>query len=247
MQLLEAYLLQGTTAVALATKVLHSFKEAIQDTATRIVRSMVLSKSGMSESLASSSLEVAYADLCKALPRELLRPCMNKLMEVMFDALHSYHFMQHWHEAAAAATQAAAGAASSSSSRDTGGEGNPGAEQEEQQQQVQLATQQLLAGVCTALMKNRETVWEIAAVTIRDLLRVPGACKAEDFLQVGTRCALSSKPNSMMLSWSSSSSLSLYLMLQRTHVQLLGALFIIAQQRTGKQQMHQLLGPHWAL
>jgi hypothetical protein len=185
LQLLEAYLLQGTTAAALATKVLNSFREAIHDTANRIVRSMVLSKAGMSESLANSSLEVGYVDLCKALPRELLRPCMNKLMEVMFDALHSYHFMQHWHEAAAAATQAAAGAVSSDNGENSRDCNLEASSERDQQQQVQLATQQLLAGVCTALTGNRESLWEIAACAVRDLLRAPGACKAEDFLQVG--------------------------------------------------------------
>ncbi len=52
----------------------------------------------MVEKLASGgSLDGGYVELCHALPQNLLRPCMVKQMQVLFDLLASYHVMAKWH------------------------------------------------------------------------------------------------------------------------------------------------------
>ncbi len=40
---------------------------------------------------------MGYAELCRSLPVDLLRPCLLRLLEVLFDVLASYHVMAHWH------------------------------------------------------------------------------------------------------------------------------------------------------
>ncbi len=51
----------------------------------------------MVEKMALGSLEGTYAELCLSLPVDLLRPCLSKQMEVLFDILASYHVMAQWH------------------------------------------------------------------------------------------------------------------------------------------------------
>ena len=46
---------------------------------------------------AGGSLEGNYASLCSSLPAELIRPCLAKQMQVLFDILASYHVMARWH------------------------------------------------------------------------------------------------------------------------------------------------------
>jgi hypothetical protein len=188
-QLLEAYLLQGITGAALAAKVRSSFQDSLKDTASRMVRALLLSKAAaMSVSAASASREASYADLCAALPKDLVKTCLQRLMDVAFELLHSYHFMQQWHAAAVAkaqaASEAAAAAASSSSDEQQQAPGGGAAPQQQQLTQVQEATRLLLEAVLQELQQGRLALWEVAAGVVLELLRVPGACQGPDFLQV---------------------------------------------------------------
>jgi hypothetical protein len=177
-QLLEAYLLQGITGAALAAKVRSSFQDSLKDTASRMVRALLLSKAAaMSVSAASASREASYADLCAALPKDLVKTCLQRLMDVSFELLSSYNFMQQWHAAAVAKAQAASEAAAAAAS--SGGE-----QQQQQLTQVQEATRLLLEAVLQELQQGRLALWEVAAGVVLELLRVPGACQGPDFLQV---------------------------------------------------------------
>ena len=45
----------------------------------------------------SSSLNASYAELCQSLPVDLLRPCLLRQLEVVYDILASYYVMERWH------------------------------------------------------------------------------------------------------------------------------------------------------
>ena len=47
---------------------------------------------------AGSVLNGTYVELCQSLPVDLLRPCLIRQMEVIFDILASYYVMAQWHK-----------------------------------------------------------------------------------------------------------------------------------------------------
>ena len=47
---------------------------------------------------AGSVLNGTYVELCQSLPVDLLRPCLHRQMEVIFDILASYYVMTQWHK-----------------------------------------------------------------------------------------------------------------------------------------------------
>lgn len=45
----------------------------------------------------TSALQLGYRDLLRAMTPDLLRPCLLRLLEGVFDVLVSYHVMAQWH------------------------------------------------------------------------------------------------------------------------------------------------------
>jgi hypothetical protein len=64
----------------------------------QVVRSLLLTRPKIAESLANSGLESSFGEMCRNLPLDLLRPCLLKLFEILFDLLSSYYIMMRWHE-----------------------------------------------------------------------------------------------------------------------------------------------------
>ena len=54
----------------------------------------------MMEEIASggAGLNGTYSELCQSLPVDLLRPCLIRQMEVIYDILASYYVMAQWHK-----------------------------------------------------------------------------------------------------------------------------------------------------
>lgn len=187
-KVLEGYMLQGLAAEALSQKVLGCFKEALHDHSMRVVRSLVLSKSRLADALGSSSLEGSYGELCRSLPVDLLRPCLVKLMEVLFELLGSYYAMMTWHVEGCARQESllvkrevtdteAADASSAAPESD-----------DAQLSAMEQATRSYLGAVANMLTHSRGEIWELAGRRVHDLLRSPNLFKAEDFLQVVEWC-----------------------------------------------------------
>ncbi len=174
-QLLEGYLLQSTPGPALAAKVLAAFRESMRDSALRLVRSsVVITKPKLADALASSSLEGSYGELCRELPPDLVAPTLQKIMEVVFEMLKSYHYMAAWH-AAAVAANASAKEGGAGSDDVAGGDGAGG-------QQMREASAQLLEAVNEQLQIGRVQVWEAAGAAVRDLLACPNlALRSDDY------------------------------------------------------------------
>ncbi|KXZ47615.1 hypothetical protein GPECTOR_34g774 [Gonium pectorale] len=175
-KILEGYLLQGIDGRALAEKVVQCFKDAIHDVTTRVVRSLLLTKPKLADKLASSSassLQLGYAELLRALPVDLLRPCLARILEASFDILASYHVMAHWHVLAVAKQGQMAAAA----------EGL-----DEESRRAQAATASFLTAVSDILKVSRSEVLDAAARRLRDVLTLDNLFKGEDFLQVVDWC-----------------------------------------------------------
>lgn len=191
MQLLQGYLLQELSGSSLAAKVLTSFKESIHDAAMRIVRSLVLTKPQFADKLASSSLNSTYADMCKELPVDLLRPCLVKLMEVLFEVLSSYHAMMRWHQAAVLQQQEtaaeAAGLQQPHHAHASSADRHDVPSDQHEVGQMQAACRNLIQVVSEVLSRSRSDVFDVAASKVKDLLNVPNICKGEDFCQVRVR------------------------------------------------------------
>ena len=47
---------------------------------------------------AGDSSSLTYSELCQSLPVDLLRPCLLRQMEVVYDILASYYVMERWHK-----------------------------------------------------------------------------------------------------------------------------------------------------
>lgn len=201
-QLLEAYLLQGVSGAELAIKITTCFKECITDTATRLVRSMVLAKAALSadstekpyavgtgstisRTSCSGLDEYSYEDLCKQLSPDAMQLCLSKLLEITFELLCSYHLMARWHEAgieqqkqaaeaAAAAVKAAAQhrGDSDTGSRSSAGSTSLGGADERQQQQQVLPSQEQLDQVQAATKGMLEAVAQQLAACRLEVLQL---------------------------------------------------------------------------
>ncbi|GFR44590.1 hypothetical protein Agub_g5868 [Astrephomene gubernaculifera] len=179
-KILEGYLLQGIPPRSLGDKVLQCFKEAIHDATTRVVRSLLLTKPKLADRLASgsassssSALQLGYPELLRALPPDLLRPCLLRLLEVLFDTLASYHAMAHWH---GLALQRQAQVAEQAEGLD------------DEARRAQAATTSFLAAVYDMMRVSRPEVLEVGARRIRELLLLDSLFKGEDFMQVVDWC-----------------------------------------------------------
>ncbi|KAG2485571.1 hypothetical protein HYH03_015735 [Edaphochlamys debaryana] len=175
-KILEGYLLQGIDGKALAEKVLQCFRDAIHDVTTRVVRSLLLTKPKLADKLAahsSSALALGYGELLRAMPTDLLRPCLLRIMEVVFDILASYHVMAYWHSLAVAKQGQLQAAAQGL---------------DDEARRAQAATASFLTAVNEMLRASRGEVLETATKRIRELLLQDTLFKGEDFLQVVDWC-----------------------------------------------------------
>ncbi|KAG2448902.1 hypothetical protein HYH02_006250 [Chlamydomonas schloesseri] len=175
-KILEGYLLQGIDGKALSDKVLQCFKDAIHDVTTRVVRSLLLTKPKLADRLASggaAAMALGYGELLRALPTDLLRPCLMRILEVVFDILASYHVMAHWHVLAVAKQGQMEAAAQG---------------MDEEARRAQAATASFLTSVNDMLKTSRGEVLEVAARRVRDLLGLDSLFKGEDFLQAVDWC-----------------------------------------------------------
>ncbi|KAG2432824.1 hypothetical protein HXX76_008558 [Chlamydomonas incerta] len=175
-KILEGYLLQGIDGKALADKVLQCFKDAIHDVTTRVVRSLLLTKPKLADRLAAggaAAMALGYGELLRALPTDLLRPCLMRILEVVFDILASYHVMAHWHVLAVAKQGQMEAAAQG---------------MDEESRRAQAATASFLTSVSDMLKVSRGEVLEVAAKRVRDLLGLDSLFKGEDFLQAVDWC-----------------------------------------------------------
>lgn len=175
-RILEGYLVQGVSGNDLAGKVLSCFKDSIHDVCVRVVRSLLLTKPRLLETLMNSSLETSYGELCRNLPVDLLRPCLLQLLDVLFDVLASYHIMTRWHLLAVQSK----------------GSHEPDSPTEllveDEMTQVERITRNFLLSVHDMLLNSREEVWEAAARHIKELFDISGLFKGEDFLQLVEWC-----------------------------------------------------------
>ncbi|PNW77589.1 hypothetical protein CHLRE_10g443350v5 [Chlamydomonas reinhardtii] len=175
-KILEGYLLQGIDGKALADKVLQCFTDAIHDVTTRVVRSLLLTKPKLADKLAAggaAAMALGYGELLRALPTDLLRPCLMRILEVVFDILASYHVMAHWHVMAVAKQGQMEAAAQGMN---------------EEARRAQAATASFLTSVNDMLKASRVEVLEVAARRVRDLLGLDNLFKGEDFLQAVDWC-----------------------------------------------------------
>ncbi|EFJ46296.1 hypothetical protein VOLCADRAFT_93432 [Volvox carteri f. nagariensis] len=177
-KLLEGYLLQGIDGKALAEKVLQCFKDSIHDVTTRIVRSLLLTKPKLADRLAAgasatSALQLGYSEMLRAMPPDLLRPCLLRLLETVFDVLSSYHVMAQWHGLAVQKESQMAAAAQGMNEED---------------RRAQTTTAAFLAAVNDVLKVSRAEVLDTAGRRIKDMLAMDTLFKGEDFLQVVDWC-----------------------------------------------------------
>lgn len=80
-------------SASLADKVLAAFLANVSDFATRIVRTMALTKPALAEKLTRPGAEAAnggFEALAKLLPADLVRPCLTQLLAALWDILASY-------------------------------------------------------------------------------------------------------------------------------------------------------------
>ncbi|GIL58297.1 hypothetical protein Vafri_13375 [Volvox africanus] len=177
-KLLEGYLLQGIDSKALADKVLQCFKDSIYDVTTRVVRSLLLTKPKLADRLAAgasatSALQLGYSEMLRAMPPDLLRPCLLRLLETVFDVLASYHVMSQWHVLAVQKESQMAAAAQGMEAED---------------RRAQTATAAFLSAVNDVLKVSRAEVLDTAGRRMKDLLAMDNLFKGEDFLQVVEWC-----------------------------------------------------------
>lgn len=210
LQLLEAYLLQGLPGPALCGKVLACFKDSINDAAMRLMRSMVLGKAAFSgdgsssPSSSGSSARSSYSglgdctteELCKLLEGKMVQSCLNKLLEILYELLCSYHYMEQWHKAgldqqhkaAAVASIKRSSADSSSGDKDAGSDSSaePATPSQAQLEQVQAATQSLLEAVAAGLADSRAAILDVAGARVKELLSAASKCKNDDYIKVSS-------------------------------------------------------------
>lgn len=147
--------------------------------------------------------ECSFAELCRRVPPDMLAAVMSKMLEAAFDLLVSYSSMEAWQEAglaqhsqaAAAAAAAAALAAAHSLNPSQDGAGNCVPEagstcetltapSKQQLDHVQAATKGMLSAVHAALVSNKVSIAELAAVHLKDLMVGAGGCAGADFYKV---------------------------------------------------------------
>lgn len=191
-KVLEGYMLQGATSQQLSEKVISCFKEQIHQQAMKVLRSVMLTKPRLVEVLSASSLEGSFAELCKSLPVDLLRPCLLRLMDVLFDIIQSYQLMSMWHEAGLKqaylleAKEKPEQASSEPRPDEAGPEAQSGTSPDHggAVTEMEKVMKEYLQSVCTALDACKSEVWEFAGRKVRELLASPRYFKGEDFLQV---------------------------------------------------------------
>lgn len=76
----------------LAEKILNAFNDALIINSTKVVRSIIVTKSNEAEKLLDVRGDQKFAEMCSSLPFDLLRPCLAKLLEILFDVLARYEW-----------------------------------------------------------------------------------------------------------------------------------------------------------
>eukprot|EP00210_Caulerpa_lentillifera_P008564 g8169.t1 len=175
--ILQCFLQQDITVDALSKKILNSFQDAITKASTSVVRSLLVTKPSIAEAMISPKFESTFSQLCHGLPFDLLRPCLAKLLEVLFDILCSYHSMSSWHVLGLKHAQ----------SELTQLQSSPDEATQEDTESIQRSIA-VLDSIHEILLQSRKVIWDSTARRVRDLLSGPAAVEGEHFLQVMEWC-----------------------------------------------------------
>mmetsp|Transcript_36959 Transcript_36959/g.104306 ORF Transcript_36959/g.104306 Transcript_36959/m.104306 type:complete len:1134 (-) Transcript_36959:234-3635(-) len=189
----------------LAQKVQACFSKVVDTSVSSVVWSYIMQRGYRSDR--SSSL----TELCKLLPSEIFRPCLSKVLEVVFDILRSHWMMQQWHmqqlEEARVALEVlmakkeawqreaeAEDGGRGGDGEDGGGEGDAplngtGEEslaflEDEELMDTGARYEVLQVVLESGLLDGREGLWDAGARCVQQLLNAPGAAEGEHFLQV---------------------------------------------------------------
>jgi len=184
--ILQCFLFQDITVNELSDKILRAFQDSIAKASSRVVRSLIVTKPGLADAMFSPKFETSFSEMCRGLPFDLLRPCLAKLLEVLFDILCSYHCMSTWHEIGLKHAQSELQRVQQSKTvAETTDEAGEDIDEDVESAQ---RTVNVLTSVLEVLVESRKVIWDSAARRVRDLLSGPAAVEGEHFLQVMEWC-----------------------------------------------------------
>ncbi|GMH40241.1 hypothetical protein BSKO_08145 [Bryopsis sp. KO-2023] len=188
-RVLQGFMFQNITNQEVSAKVLHAFQDSIIMNSRKVVRSLIVTKPNLAEELLSGRGEAKFTDMCQALPFDLLRPCLAKMLEVLYDAMCSYQNMAKWHEMMLKqmASEIASARGSVSEGTDMQGEDSPGRTTPKDIDD-DSGMVEVMGSVHDTLVSSRKVVWDAAARKVRDLLSGPAAFEGDHFLQVMEWC-----------------------------------------------------------
>jgi hypothetical protein len=153
------------------------------------------SSGGGALTLASGSLlEGSYQQMVRQLPPEHLRPCLQQLLELVFEIMGSYQLMCEFHgasikqkrESCEGPTAAAAAGGGAAGDGRAGGEGGAGDGEADEVADVQAAMAGVFTAVAEALQGARAEVADAIGTKVKELLAAPRMTKGGDeVVQVG--------------------------------------------------------------
>ncbi|CAD7701080.1 unnamed protein product [Ostreobium quekettii] len=203
-KILGGFMFLGTSVQEICDKILHCYQELVNGHATKVVRSVLATTPSLANAAVTTDWDVPFAEVAKSVPFHLLRPCLSKLLEILFGVLQSYHRMDVWHEsvlregglsgiqngvqkqAFAEPPEEAPTDSSEVPSNSIGQEFPEGSSRD--LEAMEEAQREALAVVHATLGQSSKLVWESCARRVRDLLNGPSAFEGEHFLQVMELC-----------------------------------------------------------
>ncbi|EIE20688.1 hypothetical protein COCSUDRAFT_57256 [Coccomyxa subellipsoidea C-169] len=93
---LEGYIFLGNIS-ELGARLSHAFTSSVSSTVRQVVRSVILTRSGLEESARAGA---PVQDMVRGVPADLFRTCLARALMVVFDMMGSHQRMTNWHDSA---------------------------------------------------------------------------------------------------------------------------------------------------